>query len=232
MTLYGTWSPYVGSDSLLLAAVLFVIASVLAYLGTRLQRSVGVEKPGKTLSIFLIVMWCLSLATFASAVGAYVRALFQQYGTFTAPPSPITPVTLLSGFVAFIVISYFARHHGLKIALGSALVGTIAAPMIFELPFDLIVMGKLYPPTATQLELLFFLPLFLVEISTFSLLTLSRLMKLSKYTLFSLAAMFLVFAVWACFGFSYPSNPIPFALNGVSKILSFVAAVTLFVPQK
>jgi hypothetical protein len=55
---------------------------------------------------------------------------------------------------------------------------------------------------------------------------------LSKYTLFALAAMFLVFAVWACFGFSYPSDPIPIALNAVSKILSFVAAVTLFLPQK
>jgi hypothetical protein len=58
------------------------------------------------------------------------------------------------------------------------------------------------------------------------------LTKMSKYTLFSLAAMFLVFAIWALFGFSYPSYPIPFALNAVSKILSFVAAVTLFLPQK
>ena len=232
MAQYGTWSPYVGSDALLLAAVLFIIAGVLAYLGTRLHRSVGVNRPGKAVSIFLVVIWCLSLATFAIAVGTYVRALFQQYGAFTPPPSPSTPVTVLSGLVAFIVISYLSRHHGLKIALGSALVGTIAAPFIFELPFDLIVMGKLFPPPATQLTLLFFLPLFLVEISSFSLLTLSRLTKLSNYTLFSLAAMFLVFAVWALFGFSYPSNPIPFALNVVSKILSFVAVATLFLPQK
>ena len=232
MTQYGTWSPYVGSDALLLAAVLFIIAGVLTYLGTRLHRSVGVNRPGKTLSIFLVVMWCLFLATYAIAILTYVRALFQQYGAFIPPPSPSTPVTVLSGLVAFIVISYLSRHHGLKIALGSALVGTIAAPFIFELPFDLIVMGKLFPPPATQLTLLFFLPLFLVEISSFSLLTLSRLTKLSNYTLFSLAAMFLVFAVWALFGFSYPSNPIPFALNVVSKILSFVAAVTLFLPQK
>jgi hypothetical protein len=232
MTQYGTWSPYVGSDALLLAAVLFIIAGVLAYLGTRLHRSVGVNRPGKTVSIFLVVIWCLSLATYAIAVLTYYRALIQRYGAFSAPTSPITPFTVLSGLVAFIVISYLTRPQGLRITLGSAIVGTIAAPMIFELPFDLIVIGRLYPPVATELTLLFFLPLFLVEISSFSLLTLSPSMQLSKYTLFSIAAMLLVFAVWALFGFSYPSNPIPFALNVVSKILSFVAAVTLFLPQK
>jgi hypothetical protein len=45
--------------------------------------------------------------------------------------------------------------------------------MIFELPYDLIVMWRLYPPVSTQLTLLYFLPLFLVEISSFSLLTMS-----------------------------------------------------------
>jgi hypothetical protein len=85
------------------------------------------------------------------------------------------------------------------------------------------------PPNPTLFRLLFFLPLFLVEVSTFSLLTLSPLMKLSKYTLFSLAGMFFVFAVWALFGFSYPSYVVPIVLNTISKILSFVVAITLFV---
>jgi hypothetical protein len=44
--------------------------------------------------------------------------------------------------------------------------------------------------------------------------------------------MFFVFAVWALFGFSYPSTPIPFALNALSKVLSFVAGVTLFLPKR
>lgn len=233
MTQYGTWSPYVGSDALLLAVALLIIAGVLAYLGTRLHCSVGVQRPGKTVSILLIVIWVLSFLTLGNAVGIYYRAETQQYGAITLPTNPISPITALSGIAVFIVIVYLARHHGLKIALGSAIVGTIAAPMIFELPFDLIVMWRTYPPApATQFTLLYFLPLFLWEISSFALLTLSPLMNLSKYTLFALAAMFLVFAVWACFGFSYPSDPIPIALNAVSKILSFVAAVTLFLPQK
>jgi hypothetical protein len=50
--------------------------------------------------------------------------------------------------------------------------------------------------------------------------------------MFTLGAMFFVFAIWALFGFSYPSSPIPFAFNAVSKVLSFVAAITLFLPSQ
>ena len=94
-------------------------------------------------------------------------------------------------------------------------------------------MARTYPPTpALQYTLLFFLPLFILEIASFSLLTLSPLMKISKLTLFSLGAMFFVFAIWALFGFSYPSSPIPFALNAISKVLSFVTAITPFLPHR
>ena len=56
--------------------------------------------------------------------------------------------------------------------------------------------------------------------------------RLSRYTMYSLAAMFFVFAVWAFFGFGYPSDPLLIAFNGVSKILAFIAAITLFVEMK
>ena len=65
--------------------------------------------------------------------------------------------------------------------------------MMFELPFDLIVMGRLYPPPpepTAVVTLLFFMPLVLLEVSSFSLLTLSPAMKLSRYTLFCLGGMF------------------------------------------
>jgi hypothetical protein len=231
MPQYGTWTSYAGSDVFILAAVLLTVGCVLAYSGIRLERTIGVDPPGKALSTLLVLMWVLSFLTLSVAVVTYGLALIQQIGPYTPPDSPISPITALCGLVTFIVIAYLGRHHGLKIALGSAIVGTIAAPMIFELPFDLIVMARTYPPQpAVQFTLLFFLPLFLWEISSFSLLTLSPLTRLSKYTLFSLAAMFFVFAVWALFGFAFPSTPIPFALNAAAKILSFVAAVTLFLP--
>jgi hypothetical protein len=221
----------VGTDALFLALALLAIGMLLAYSGTRFTRAVGIKRPGKAVSIFLLGIWVLSLATFLIAVTTYGLQLYQLHMIHALPTNPISPITLLSGIATFVIIAYLTRSYGLKLALGSALVGTAAAPMIFELPFDLIVMGRTYPalpPAPTLFRLLFFLPLFLVELSTFSLLTLSPLTKLSKYTMFSLAGMFFVFAVWAFFGFSYPSNPISVALNGLSKIISFVTAISLF----
>jgi hypothetical protein len=232
MVQYGTWSPYEGSGSLLLALALFIIGCALAYLGLRRHNPIEITQSGRIVSILLIIMWGLSIATFLNSIVTYFQSLVQQVGAFTPPTSPVSPITYLSGLVTFIVIAYLARHHGIKIALGSAIAGTIVAPMIFELPFDLIVMGRLYPPVSTQLTLLYFLPLFLVEISSFSLLTISPLVKISKYTFFSLAGMFFVFAIWALFGFSYPTSPKILALNAVSKVLCFITAITLFFRKK
>jgi hypothetical protein len=228
---YGTWNPYVGIDAIALAITLIAIGVLFMYLGTRLIGAVGVKRPGKTVSVFMITFWGLSMFMVPIAVVTYGLQLYQQNMLGTMPTNPISPITGLCALGTFIIITYLTRSQGLKVALGSAFVGTAAAPMIFELPFDLIVMGRTYPPippTPNLFRLLFFLPLFLVEVSTFSLLTLSPLTKLSKYTMFSLAGMFFAFGIWAFFGFSYPSNPVSITLNGVSKILSFVTAITLF----
>ncbi len=48
MAQYGIPSPYAGAEALVLAAVLFVIAAVLVYLGTRLHHPVKVQKTGTT----------------------------------------------------------------------------------------------------------------------------------------------------------------------------------------
>jgi hypothetical protein len=76
---------------------------------------------------------------------------------------------------------------------------------------------------------LFFLPLFLVEFSTVSLLTLLPSMPVTAYAGYAVAGMFVVLAVWAAFGFASPAEPLPLALNVISKILCFVAAIMLFV---
>ena len=220
-----------GTDAVFLAVTLLAIGVLFTYLGTRLIGAVGIKRPGKTVSVFMITVWSLSLATFLVAFTTYGLQIYQQHLLGVPPTNPISPITDLCGLATFVIVAYLTRNHGLKVAIGSAFVGTAAAPMIFELPFDLIVMGRTYPPippAPNLFRLLFFLPLFLVEVSTFSLLTLSPLTKLSKYTMFSLAGMFFVFAVWAFLGFSYPSSPISVTLNGISKILSFVAAITLF----
>ena len=231
MNAHQSWSPYAGSSSIILAVVLLLITGVLLYFAFRFQHPKQVKRPGLFLGIALVLMWLLAGTTWLIAVAAYGLAIYQQKGPSTVPPDYTAPVTLTLLVVAFIVIVFLARRSGFWVAVGSAIVGTIAAPLIFELPFDLIVMGRTYPPNPGGLfTLLFFLPLFLVEIASFALLTFSPVMKLSRYALFFLAGMFLVFAVWAVFGFAYPLSPLPIALNMISKILAFAAAVSLFLP--
>ncbi|MCL4560751.1 MAG: hypothetical protein M1281_09070 [Chloroflexi bacterium] len=238
MTYNSSWSPYMGSGAVLLTIVLVIITGALVILGTRLRRPLGATRPGRTVTFFLFVMWILSIVTDTNSTRVYGLAFQQQrasgqVGKFVLPPDRILPVTVISVLVTFVVILILCRHHGWKMALGNAILGTMAAPWIFELPFDLIIVGKVYTPLpATPFRGLYFLPLFLIEISTFSLLTLSPLVRLSRATLFSLAGMFFVFAIWAAFGFVYPGTPIPIALNAISKVLCFVAAITLFLPLK
>jgi len=74
-------------------------------------------------------------------------------------------------------------------------------------------------------------PLLIVEITTL-LLRLSPMARLTRATFFSFALMLGVWAAWALAGFGYPSAPLPIALNITSKILAFVAAFTLFLPQQ
>jgi hypothetical protein len=237
--LAGTWAPYTGTDAALLAALLLVIAAVFAYLGVRLRSSIAPARPGREISIFMVLIWVVSLVAFFVDSITYGFVLLQAnlvavYQSYTAP-NPVSPVTEACAAATFVIILLLTRRHGFKVALLSAFVGAASAPMIFELPFDLIVLNRIYPPIPPApiiFRLLFFLPLFLVELSTMSFLTFSPLTRLSRYTLFSLAGFFVVFAVWAAFGFSYPSDPLDTAFNDVSKVLCFVAAITFFLGAK
>ena len=232
----GNWSPYTGSSSIILAVLLFVVTCILVFVATRVARPITVKRPGKALGISIVVIWVLSVATFLIAIIVYALALVKQVGHVTSVVDPISPITDTSALVSFVVIgvlAYFANRSGFWAALGTAMVGTIAAPMIFELPFDLIVMWHTYPPAPAALFTpLFFFPLFLVEIASFAMLMLSPVMKLSRSSLFLLAGMFLIFAVWARFGFAYPLAPLPFAMNVIGKMLAFATAISLFLPAK
>lgn len=233
MTHYGEWSPYVGSSSIILAVVLLLFTGILIFFAIRLPHPLVVKRPGKVLGVALIGIWMLSVTTFLVAAGIYARADEQQMIHFTGPMNPIAPVTITSGVLTFFVIVYLTQRSGPWIAIGSAIVGTIAAPLIFELPFDLIVMWQTYPPAPEiSFTLLYFLPLFLIEVSSFAMLTFSPFVKLSRSTLFLLASMVLIFAVWALFGFAYPAAPLPVALNSISKILAFATVISLFLPRE
>lgn len=237
MNAHQSWSPYTGSSSIILTVVLLLITGVLLYFAFRFQHPKQVKRPGLFLGVALVLVWLLSVTTWVMAITVYGLAIYQQKGPSTVPPDYTAPVTLTLLLISFIVIAILARGSGFWGAVVSAIVGTIAAPLIFELPFDLIVMWHTYPPApppapGSLFTLLFFLPLFLIEIASFAMLTFSPVMKLSRYTLFALAGMFVIFAVWAVFGFVYPLAPLPIALNMISKVLSFAAGVSLFLPSE
>ncbi len=44
---YGTWLPYTGSDSVILALVLLLIGAVLAFWGMRLRHPLAGRHPGR-----------------------------------------------------------------------------------------------------------------------------------------------------------------------------------------
>jgi len=237
------WSPYGTPAANVLAIILIVAAAALFYVGARLRGPVSVPSPGRTVSAFLLVIWVLSICTFLVAVWAYGTQIKETHavplsliprarGLAAASKGAVRVGTFPDAVVTFCIILYLTRRYGWKVALGSAFVGTAAAPMIFELPFDLIVMGRTYPtipPNPTLYRALFFLPLFLVEFSTMSLLALLPSMRITRNACYALAGMFAVFAVWAMLGFSFPGEPLPRVLNIISKMLCFVTAIFLFV---
>jgi hypothetical protein len=151
-----------------------------------------------------------------------------------APTDPITPVTLIAAGLTFFILLIAGSENGGGSAFAGAVIGAMAAPMIFELPFDLIVMARTYPavpPDPVAWRVLFFAPLFLVEITTLALLTLSPMVRLSRTALYSVALMLGIFALWGLFGFAYPASPMPITLNVVSKLAAFAAALSLFLPR-
>ena len=234
MPQYGTWFSYSGSAKLILAIVLVAAAAALAIAGLKLPLPARPHRPGSNTTTLLIVAWAISITAFLACVGVYAQQA-QRDHLAGRPADNILPVTLTAAGVTFFIIAVTGKPRGGP-AVTSAAIAAIAAPMVFELPFDLIVMARTYPPIAPNPALyrvVFFAPLFLVEITTLALLTWSPMVRLSRATFFAFAAMLAVFAVWAlAVGFEYPSAPLPYALNVVSKLLAFATILTLFLPLR
>jgi hypothetical protein len=237
MPQYGTWVSYAGDARIWLAIALLAVAGGVTLAGIRLPLPVRAAQPGPAVRAAMIVVWVASIAAFLVCLTIYVRQYLHAYdltASAAAPKDRIAPITLTAAAAVFVII-ISRSSPGFGTRLASAAIGAIAAPMIFELPFDLIVMARTYPPIPPDPALyraLFFVPLFLIEISTLLLLRLSPMVRLTRATFFSFAMMLGVFAVWALSGFGYPSAPLPTALNIASKILAFVTALTLFLPQR
>jgi hypothetical protein len=227
-----SWIAYGGGEAILLAIVLLVVAGGFAYAGKRLRAPLEITRPGGTVAGFMIAIWLLAIYTFYVAMLVYGLQVKRAYPGFVPPHVRVGTFTFVDALATFFVILYLTRRWGWKVALASAVIGIAAALSIFEFPFDLIIMTRTNPPIPTHPTLyrqLYFLPLFLVQFSTLSLLTLLPSMRVTAYASYAVAGMFVVFAVWAAVGFAFPAEPLPLALNIISKILCFVAAIMLFV---
>ncbi len=235
MSLNGGWVGYSGDAKIELAVGLLAVAGCAAYAGVRLRRPLRAVRPPTSVVILMFSLWVASLVAFLVGLGVYVKQFLHDYPHITSGVhNPITPVTLLAAAAIFgLVMTRTGWRYQTR--LGSALVAAMAAPMIFELPFDLIVMARTYPalpPDPALYRAVFFTPLLFVELTTLWLLTLSPMVRVRKSTLFCFAAMIGVFGIWALYGFGYPQSALPITMNVVSKILAFITALTLFLPDR
>jgi hypothetical protein len=235
---YGTWVSYGGGARIWLAVVLLAAAGGLACAGICLPLPARAARPGRTAVIATLVAWVASIAAWVACIIIYIRQYLHAYHVAVAkaaPPDHVAPVTFVAVAATFFIILTRNSSESGGTRLASAAIGAIAAPLIFELPFDLIVMARTYPPIPPDPALyraLFFVPLFLIEITTLLLLRLSPMVRLTRATFFSLALMLGVFAIWALTGFGYPSALVPTTLNIASKLLAFAVVLTLFFPQR
>jgi len=235
MTLNGGWLSYSGDAKIELAAGLLAVAGCAAYAGIRLRRPIRAVRPPTSVVVLMFSLWGAALVAFLAGLAVYIKQFVHDYPHITSGVhNPITRVTLLAAVAIFgMILSRTGWRFQTR--LGSAVVGAMAAPMIFELPFDLIVMARTYPPLPPDPALyraVFFTPLILVELTTLWLLTLSPMVRVRKSTFFCFALMTGVFGIWALFGFGYPQAPLPITMNVVSKILAFITALTLFLPDR
>ncbi len=235
MSLNGGWVSYGGDARIELAVGLVAVAGGAAYAGIRLRRPLRTVRPPVSVVILMFSLWVGSIIAFLVGITVYVKQYLHDFPHIgSAVHNPITPVTLVAVLVlACIVLTRTGWYYPTR--LGSAVLGAMAAPMIFELPFDLIVMARTYPalpPDPALYRTVFFTPLILVELTTLWLLTLSPMVRVRKSTLFCFALMIGVFAIWAWSGFGYPQSALPTTLNVASKILAFITALTLFLPDR
>jgi len=145
MSLNGGWVGYSGDARIELAVGLLAVAGGSAYAGIRLRRPIQAVRPPTSVVVLMFSLWAVALFAFLAGLTVYLKQFVHDYPNITSGVhNPITPVTLLAAAAIFgIVMTRTGWRYQTR--LGSAVVAAMAAPMIFELPFDLIVMARTYP---------------------------------------------------------------------------------------
>lgn len=217
------WRAYSGSSAVTLSLVLLAVGLGLIFQSGRLAGPLRLPRPGGALKVAIFAFWVLSILL----VLPMFRRVAVETGQSALNIGPVFPITLASAFCTFFFVAYVTRAGGALAALANGLLGFVAGPMVFELPFVLIIA----PVTTTHIDhpLFLFATFLVVILSTLILATFSSRFAVSRHSLFFLAAMFVVFALWvALTGYAPPSDPVSFSLNAISKVLGFAAVAASF----
>jgi len=221
------WHAYSGTAALWLSLVLFALGIGLVLLGARATKGARFGMPGTAAKVAVVLVWAASIIL--------VLGLFKQVAVTSGQSSlgfgPVLPITLASAVCAFVAIAYLTRGEGALAALGNGFAGAVAGPMVFELPFVLIITPVV--TTKTPHPLLLFTVFLVVILTTLVLPFFSSRFSVTRYSLYLLGGMVVVFAGWALLtGYAPPSDPASFGLNAVSKVLGFASVVAGFVGSK
>jgi hypothetical protein len=212
MTQYSIWASYGGDARIWLAIGLLAAACCAVLAGFRLPLPIRLARPGRASQAATIAVWAVALLALLVCSAIYIQHGSHEIRVagLSAPTirAPILPVTLTADAVLFVII-ISRSSPDLPTRLTSAVIGVIAAPMIFELPFDPFVIGRIrgFPLEPRTYVALVYVPLVLTEISTLLLLRLSPMVRLTRPTFVCFALMLGVWALWALSGFGYPSAP-------------------------
>lgn len=227
------WFSYGGAARVLLAVVLVAVAAGVSAVALRLRAPGRLPSPGRTARTVMFATWGAATVAYLVCHDLYAHQLIQQHLIRSMPPQPVFPITVACMVALFSGILYLGRSLSWEARLGSAFIGAIAAPMIFQFPFDLIIMTRTYPaaPDPALYWVLFFVT-FLLEFATLALLSLSPLVQLSRAAFFAFALMLLIFGIWALSGFGLPYAPLPFAFNALSKVVASIVALSLFLARR
>jgi hypothetical protein len=108
--------------------------------------AVQITQPGPACRAAIMVTWAISIAALLVCATIYSRQVIHDVRAsgLSTPALRLTilPVTLTAAAILFAII-ISRRSPDLPTRLASAAIGAIAAPMIFELPFDPIVIFRI-----------------------------------------------------------------------------------------
>lgn len=230
------WIPYAGSGKYLWFLLLIFLSLAFFYFSNRLKTPIKIRQIKGKGSLFLVITWFLVFTVLASLFFLYL-SLFNPangvIGVFWDLVVPVVPATASSVLVAFFAIYYLKRKNGFLVAFGSAIIGIVLAFVVFELPFTIIAAPRTSAPQPLYILRAVYLCFFwLFMVLTLFLPAILPSIKVTKYTLQAISIMFFAFALWAFGGFSFPSTLASIALNGLAKMMAFIAVVTLFLPAR